>query len=183
MTKAARERLARLPGGEEAGAFSGQVSLPADVLRLEVGGCRSDPVAREADAGQEAVNGGPRPGRPRRGRAPFRRAAAPSGSRVRCSTPPPGPGRHRPGSQDQVVMRELVESPQVRRRRVFVRHDEAEPIPSAIRLRIAESRGCRRSPFHCGHPGSPWRRSQWSTSTGPRTSPSWHGGCCGRRHR
>jgi hypothetical protein len=38
MTKAARERLARLLGGEEAGAFSGQVSLPADVLRLEVEG-------------------------------------------------------------------------------------------------------------------------------------------------
>ncbi|HEY1622589.1 MAG TPA: hypothetical protein VGG16_02215 [Streptosporangiaceae bacterium] len=38
MTKAARERLARLLGGEEAGAFSGQVSLPADVPRLEVEG-------------------------------------------------------------------------------------------------------------------------------------------------
>ena len=31
MAKAARERLARLLGDEEAGAFSGQVSLPADV--------------------------------------------------------------------------------------------------------------------------------------------------------
>ena len=38
MAKAARERLARLLGGEEAGAFSGQVSLPADLLRLEVEG-------------------------------------------------------------------------------------------------------------------------------------------------
>jgi hypothetical protein len=38
MTKAARERLARLLGGEEAAAFSGQVSLPADVLSLEVEG-------------------------------------------------------------------------------------------------------------------------------------------------
>jgi hypothetical protein len=38
MTKAARERLARLLGGEEAAAFSGQVSLPADALSLEVEG-------------------------------------------------------------------------------------------------------------------------------------------------
>jgi hypothetical protein len=38
MAKGPEERLARLLGGEEAGAFSGQVSLPADGLRLEVDG-------------------------------------------------------------------------------------------------------------------------------------------------
>lgn len=38
MTKAARERLATLLGGEEAAAFSGQVSLPAEALSLEVEG-------------------------------------------------------------------------------------------------------------------------------------------------
>ncbi len=38
MAKAARERLARLLAGEEAGAFSAQLSLPSDALRLEVDG-------------------------------------------------------------------------------------------------------------------------------------------------
>src|SRR5579863_903222 len=38
MAKAARERLARLLAGEEAGAFSAQLSVPADALRLEVDG-------------------------------------------------------------------------------------------------------------------------------------------------
>ena len=36
MAKAARERLARLLAGEEAGAFSAQLSVPSDALRLEV---------------------------------------------------------------------------------------------------------------------------------------------------
>lgn len=38
MAKAARERLARLLAGEEAGAFSAQLSVPSDALRLEVDG-------------------------------------------------------------------------------------------------------------------------------------------------
>jgi hypothetical protein len=38
MAKAARERLARLLAGEEAGAFSAQLSLPANALALEVDG-------------------------------------------------------------------------------------------------------------------------------------------------
>ena len=36
MAKAARVRLARLLAGEEAGAFSAQLSVPSDALRLEV---------------------------------------------------------------------------------------------------------------------------------------------------
>ena len=38
MAKAARERLARLLAGQEAGAFSAQLSVPSDALRLEVDG-------------------------------------------------------------------------------------------------------------------------------------------------
>ena len=38
MAKAARERLARLLAGEEAGAFSAQLSVPSDALHLEVDG-------------------------------------------------------------------------------------------------------------------------------------------------
>lgn len=38
MAKAARERLARLLAGEEAGAFSAQLSVPSDALQLEVEG-------------------------------------------------------------------------------------------------------------------------------------------------
>jgi len=67
MTKAARERLARLLGGEEAGAFSGQVSLDvpgldaalaelADELGIPAGCWRSRRLRR--------------PGTPRRGRSP-----------------------------------------------------------------------------------------------------------------
>ena len=38
MAKAARERLARLLAGEEAGAFSAQLSMPSDALQLGVDG-------------------------------------------------------------------------------------------------------------------------------------------------
>jgi hypothetical protein len=53
VAKAARERLARLLSGEEAGAFSGQVSLPADVLRLEVAGV--GPIRLPVKPAQAAV--------------------------------------------------------------------------------------------------------------------------------
>jgi hypothetical protein len=51
MAKAARERLARLLSGEE--AVSGQVSLPTDVLRLEVAG--AGPIRLPVKPTQAAV--------------------------------------------------------------------------------------------------------------------------------
>ena len=59
MAKAARERLARLLAGEEAGAFSAQLSVPSDTLRLEVDGVGQVRLPVRPGAGQEVVRGGP----------------------------------------------------------------------------------------------------------------------------